>query len=123
MPRSRKSRSRTSIIAGLAVPSLRNFFWYSERTALDPRGPVFGPVDLQIAHHDVARFLVLKKDKRIWNKKARRVEHVGVAFAGGNEKNRLIAPELAELGSGNESFWFWAELLLASNMTGCRRAR
>ena len=31
MPRSRKSRSRTSIIAGVAVPILRNFFWYSER--------------------------------------------------------------------------------------------
>ena len=57
-------------------------------------GLFFGPVDFQVAHHDVAGFLVLKKDKRIRNKKARRVEHIGVAFAGGNQKDRLITSEL-----------------------------
>ena len=43
-----------------------------------------GPVDLQIAHHDVFGFLVLEENKRIRHKEPRGVEHVCVAFAGGN---------------------------------------
>jgi hypothetical protein len=59
-------------------------------------GLLFGPVNLQVAHYHMAGFLVLKKDKRIWNKKAGCIEHVGVALAGGNQENRLIASELAK---------------------------
>jgi hypothetical protein len=54
----------------------------------------FGAVDFQIAHHDSLGILVLKKDKWIGNEKARGVEHIGVAFAGGDEQARLIVSQL-----------------------------
>ena len=53
-------------------------------------GLFLGPINLQIAHDRETGVLMLKKNKRIGNKKSHRIEHIRVALAGGIEQHGLI---------------------------------
>src|SRR5438477_11117314 len=44
------------------------------------------PIDFQIAQHKRALAVLLKKNKRIADKNARRVEHIGIGIAWRNDK-------------------------------------
>jgi hypothetical protein len=54
---------------------------------------LFGAIDLEIAQHGEFFFSVLEKNKRVGNEKADRIEHVGIALAGCDEQNCLIAAQ------------------------------
>ena len=53
-------------------------------------GLFVGAVDLQVAHDDVAPIFMLKEYKRIGHEETGGVKHVGVAFTGGVQQDRLI---------------------------------
>jgi len=68
---------------------------------------LFGAIDLEIAQHGEFFSFVLEKDERVGHEKANRIEHVGIALAGGDEQNRLIAAQFHVLALVASDFDFF----------------
>jgi len=70
-----------SAMRTVRAPRRRNLSWYALRTEPGSGAPAGGPVDLQVAHHDVFPARTPQVDEGVGHKHADGIEHVGVVIA------------------------------------------